>query len=91
MLALEELEECLPGKGGIEQTMADAEVARLIDRFLHTLPERECCVFMRRYWYLDSVREIAVRYHMAEGTVKSMLCRTRRKLRGALEAEGVCV
>lgn len=91
VVALEELEDCLPGSGSVEQSLADAELARSIDRFLRTLPEKECCVFLRRYWYVDSMLEIAHRYHMAEGTVKSMLFRTRRKLKAYLEEEGVYV
>lgn len=91
VVALEELEDCLPAGGSVEQSLADAELARAIDRFLRSLPEKECCVFLRRYWYVDSMLEIAHRYHMAEGTVKSMLFRTRRKLKNYLEQEGVGV
>ena len=91
VVALDELEECIPARGGVEQAMADAELARSIDRFLRKLPEKECCIFLRRYWYVDSVQEIARRYHLAEGTVKSSLHRTRKKLREYLEQEGVCL
>lgn len=89
VVALDELEDCLPSRNEVEKTLDDVELARCIDRFLRNLPEKECCVFMRRYWYVDAVAEIAHRYHMAEGTVKSMLSRTRRKLQAYLEAEGV--
>ena len=88
-VALEELEDCLSGDLDVEQMAAEAELSRAIDRFLRNLPEKECCVFLRRYWYVDSTLEIAHRYHMAEGTVKSMLHRTRKKLRAYLEQEGV--
>lgn len=91
LVALEELEECIPGRGDVEQALADAELARTIDRFLRKLPEKDCCIFLRRYWYVDSMQEIARRYHMAEGTVKSSLHRTRKKLREYLEREGVCL
>ena len=89
VVALDELEACIPGKGDVEQILADAELARTIDRFLRKLPEKECCIFLRRYWYVDTTQEIARRYHMAEGTVKSTLHRTRKKLREYLEQEGV--
>lgn len=89
MLALDELEACLPCNSGVEQMVEDAELSRTIDRFLRMLPEKECCIFMRRYWYVDSTLEIAHRYKMAEGTVKSTLHRTRQKLRAYLEQEGV--
>jgi len=88
-VALEELEECLSGDLDPERLAAQAELSRTIDRFLRQLPEKECCVFLRRYWYVDSTLDIAHRYHMAEGTVKSMLHRTRKKLQRYLEQEGV--
>lgn len=88
-VALEELEECVPGVSSVEQAVAEAELSRAVDRFLRMLPEKECCLFLRRYWYVDSMADIAKRYHMAEGTVKSTLHRTRQKLRVYLEKEGV--
>lgn len=91
MLALEELDYCLPGAESAEQAAEEAELAASIDRFLRSLPEKDCCIFLRRYWYVDSVLEIACRYHMAEGTVKSTLHRTREKLRVWLEQEGIAV
>ena len=68
-----------------------AELSRVLDRFLRKLPERECCIFLRRYWYLDSAQAIAQRFHMTEGSVKSQLFRTRTKLRTCLEKEGICL
>ena len=90
-VALDELGECIPGKNGVEQLFAEAELTRAIDRFLRTLPEKECCIFLRRYWYVDNMADIAHRYHMAEGTVKSTLFRTRQKLRNYLEQEGITI
>ena len=72
-----------------EQALEAAVLSRLLDRFLRSLPQKECCIFMRRYWYLDPVDEIARRYHMPLGTVKSSLFRTRQKLRAYLVQEGV--
>lgn len=88
-LALEELGGCIPDTTGVEKQLADAELARCIDRFLRNLPDKECCIFLRRYWYVDSVADIARRCHMAEGSVKSSLYRTRQKLRTYLEQEGI--
>ena len=73
----------------MEEALALEELTRVLDRFLRTLPERECCIFLRRYWYVDSTRDIARRYEMAEGSVKSTLYRVRQKLRAQLEKEGV--
>ena len=88
-LALEELGDCIPSAASVEEALALEELTRLLDRFLRALPERECCIFLRRYWYVDGTKEIARRYDMAEGSVKSTLYRTRQKLRAALEKEGV--
>ena len=88
-VALEELGDCIPAEGGIEEQVALKELSRAVDRFLRSLPEKECCVFLRRYWFVDSTREIALRYNMAEGSVKSTLHRTRQRLRVYLEKEGV--
>ncbi|MCB7514769.1 hypothetical protein LI073_12340 [bacterium 210917-SL.2.15] len=65
-----------------------AERGRLLDRFLRTLPEKECSIFLRRYWFVDSVEEIARRYGLRSGAVKTRLHRTRRKLRDYLQKEG---
>ena len=90
-LALEELGDCVPAAGSVEETIELRELSKLLDGFLRELPEKEACVFLRRYWYVDSTREIAQRYEMAEGSVKSMLHRLRRKLRERLEKEGVAL
>ena len=87
-LALEELGDCLPGGESVEDAVTAAELSRVIDRFLRTLPDTDCCIFLRRYWYFDAMGDIARRYHMAEGSVKSSLFRTRRKLRDYLTQEG---
>ena len=86
---LEELEACVSDSP--EFRMEEADLSRLLDRFVRSLPEKERCVFVRRYWYLDSVAEIGHRYHMASGSVKSSLYRSREKLRKCLEREGIIV
>ena len=85
-LALHELADCL--SDGPELQVEAAELSCLLDRFVRTLQQKDCCIFLRRYWYLDSVEEIARRYRIAAGTVKSSLCRSRNKLRDYLEKEG---
>ena len=88
-MVLEELEDCF--SDGPETALEEAELTRLLDRFLRQLPQKDCCVFVRRYWYLDSMMEIATRYHMALGSVKSSLHRSRKKLKEYLEQEGIFV
>ena len=71
--------------------MEAAELERMLNAFLRTLPERECNIFLRRYWYVEEYSEIARRYGMKLNTVKTSLFRTRAKLRDYLEREGVVI
>ena len=86
---LEELEDCF--SDGPEAALEEAELSRLLDRFLRQLPQKDCIVFVRRYWYMDSLADIAGRCHMALGSVKSSLHRSRNKLKDYLEQEGIFV
>lgn len=88
-VALDELVECVPAPHNTEATVEASELERLINDFLHTLPERECSIFLRRYWYVEEYSEIAARFHMNLNTVKTSLFRTRGKLRDYLEGEGI--
>lgn len=90
-LALEELDGCIPARENVEQTVEAAELGQTLDRFLRSLPDRDRCIFVRRYWYMDALRDIARRHHMTEGGVKSNLFRTRKKLRTLLEQEGLWI
>ena len=89
MLALDELAECVPDGRSTEEAVEAAELERLINEFLHTLPERECNVFLRRYWYVEEYSDIAGRYGMNLNTVKTSLFRTRARLKSFLEKEGI--
>lgn len=88
VLALEELEGCVSGGDTPEKQYERRELARLLNRLLEALPETERSVFLCRYWYLDSVADIAAHFGFTESKVKSMLHRTRGKLRSTLEKEG---
>lgn len=88
-LSLEELGECVPDASRVEQAVEYGETARLISDFLRALPQIECDLFLRRYWYLDSIQQIARRYGFSESKVKMTLKRTRDQLRACLEKEGI--
>ncbi len=88
-LLLSELEECVPAVVSVEQGAEDRVVTQCIESFLYAQPEEKRMVFLRRYWYADSLREIARAYRMSEGKVKSMLFRMREELRDTLTKEGV--
>ena len=88
-LVLEELEECASAPSDVETEIERQEMARVIASFLDALPAVERRVFLRRYWYLDSITAIAGRFAFSESKTASMLFRTRKKLRELLEKEGL--
>ncbi len=83
-----EMEECIPAELRIEESMEEKELARTIDAFLAACPEEQRSVFVRRYWYFDSIASICMRYGYTSGKVKSMLYRLRERLKTYLEKEG---
>ena len=88
-LSLNELMECIPDSKHIDDRLHCEALAALIDSFLRTLPVRERNVFLCRHWYFDSIEEIARQFGLSQGKVRTMLCRTRQKLKVYLEKEGV--
>lgn len=88
-LALEELAECIPDPNTVERWVDDRMLAKLLNNFLAALPRETRKIFMRRYWSLSSVKEIAQEYGISESKVKMSLMRTRGKLRSFLEQEGI--
>ncbi len=87
-LALDELEECVSTGESVEETFEKKELLRSVNRFLDALPDMERNLFVCRYWYLDSIHDIALRFGFTESKVTSMLHRIRGKLRKHLEKEG---
>ena len=65
------------------------EIAEALNGFLSTLPIDARLFFMRRYWYMDSVKAIAEKYGCGESRVKTSLHRTREKLRDYLQKEDI--
>lgn len=87
-VALEELEHCLYSQDTAESTLHAKELSRLLDRFLNSLDTRSRVMFVRRYWYADSVADIAKNFRMRPNSVSVQLSRTRNKLRKFLIQEG---
>ena len=90
-LILDELEECIAGKNDVEDFYMTKELQSTINMFVCSLPERECNVFVRRYFYSDSIKDISKRYDLSENNVRVMLNRTRNKLKVRLKKEGYFV
>ncbi len=61
----------------------------VINRFMEGLPRETRIIFLRRYWYFCTIEEIAKGCKLPQGTVKSILARTRKKFRDFLKKEGI--
>lgn len=86
-LVLEELAECIAGNNSIEQELEQKRLTEVINTFVLGLPKTEQNVFLCRYWYMDSIDSICRQFGFSESKVKSMLYRTREKLKHVLEKE----
>ena len=83
-----EMEECIPSPDDVECRISDMELSEIINSFLDDLGAEKRMIFIRRYWYLDSVSDISERYDISESKVKTTLFRCRAKLKKRLEKEG---
>ena len=88
-IALSELENCISDRTNPEREAEDALIVSVINRFLHTRSQKNRNIFIRRYWYLCSIQDIADSYEMSENNVKVILFRMRNELKKLLEKEGV--
>ncbi len=88
-MTLEELKDCIPAPNTVEQEVELLELAAIIDDFLRTLSKEERALFLCRYWYFDSVKEISVQFGYSESKVKMKLLRTRAKLLQRLQREEI--
>ena len=86
----QEMALCIPDPSRTRELEAK-ELGRLLDAFLESLPKDSRLIFLRRYWYADTIAEIAQRYGMTESKVKMQLSRTKDKLRTYLGKEGIRV
>ena len=90
-LALEELQDVADPHADGRLQLDELEFARILNAFLRALPERDCGIFIRRYYYLESVDSIARYYRIRRENVFKILSRARGKLRADLESEGYSV
>lgn len=83
-----EMEQCIPAPDDARCRMDDMALSAAINGFLGKLDEEKRNIFIRRYWYLDSIADISKRFALSESKVKTTLFRCRNQLRIALEKEG---
>lgn len=87
-LALDELETCVSGSSDVESEFLQRQRIKAIHDFLSELPDTDRRVFLQRYWYLESIDQIAARFGFSGSKTASILHRIRGKLRSYLEKEG---
>lgn len=87
-VVLEELSDLVSGKDDVEQTFDQKELTKAIDTFLDSISPEKRSIFIGRYWYTDSISEIAVRHGMNDGAVSMTLNRLRLKLHNYLLERG---
>ncbi len=85
LISLSDIDDTTPASDGV----SDEELGRLIGEFLRSQSAEVRNVFMRKYWFYDSVEEIAERFSFSESKVKSMLFHTRNRLKKYLSKEGI--
>lgn len=90
-LALEELKDCVPAQGGVQDALDARELGRVIQEFLQTQSRRDRNIFIRRYFCVESISAIAERLGLTEANTRKILTRTRNKLRDYLTKEGYTV
>jgi len=86
----QEMELCIPDTSRDREQEA-REIGKVLNAFLEGLPQQTRMIFLRRYWHVDTIAEIAQRYGITESKVKMQLSRTRAKLCTYLEQEGIRV
>lgn len=82
-----ELEQCLPAPDAMSRLEEDLVFAQLLNAFLASLSEEKRHIFLRRYWFMDSISQISRRFGLTQSKVKVTLFRCREALRKALEKE----
>lgn len=90
-LTLDELEEVVESGSRIDEELEAKELAGMIDEFLAGRAVVDRKIFISRYWYFDSIKEIADRFSFTESKVKMTLKRSRDDLKSYLETRGVVI
>lgn len=86
-LALYELSECVDMNSGIENEQERQQIREVINKFLQDQNEQRRKIFIQRYWYLVSIREIAFQHDLNQNQIKSVLYQMRNELKKRLQRE----
>ena len=88
-VVLDELAECVSGHDELERRQDSAEIAAAIDSFLDELNSVERGAFMRRYWMMEPIADVANRYDISVSKTTTMLFRLRNRLKKHFMKEGI--
>lgn len=88
-ISLSELEECIPSDPQGISSGTEEELTKVIENFLSSLDKKSRVMFIKRYWYVESVKVMAKEFGMTENSVSVKLLRIREKLKRHLEKEGI--
>ena len=88
---LDELNDCVSSSDNVESQYEGEQIAESISKFLRSIKEDHRNIFLRRYWYSDSMADIASRFAISESKTKSILFRIRKKLQIYLKKEGYVI
>ncbi len=88
-LALSELEDCIPDPCGIDLVAEGVVITDAINRYLSSCEGKKRRIFIRRYWALEPLQQIAREFSMSESKVASLMYRMRKELKAYLEKEGI--
>ncbi len=83
-----ELEQTLPSDFDVEDSVIEAQLKETLNRYLRGLADEKRRIFIRRYWYMDTEKDIAENAGISQSKVKSVLHRCRKELKKLLESEG---
>ena len=90
-IMLSELEECIPSGDDVETESENGEVTAAINRWFETMSKEDRIYFIRRYWYGDSVSELAKKTKIPPKKLSSKMFRLRKSLKEFLEKEGIAL
>ena len=84
----QEMEQCIPSSSNTDNYIDSVALTNYINKFLDSIDEEKRNIFIRRYWFMDTVESISMKYGVSKSKVKSTLFRIRKQLREFLEKEG---
>lgn len=87
-VSINELSDCIMAKNNVENNILQKELAEVINRFLESLPKEKRMLFLKRYWFMKPVKELAKEYHISQKTASMRLSRIRQQLKHYLQEEG---